>query len=91
MIEAARRRKWDWALRSGKLQVRRQGDQIGRIFAYRVIIFLGIIVKITKGAQNSGRLFSTEKVLYSFWQKMGLATFWAIFQKLTWSPCSPLP
>jgi hypothetical protein len=25
--------------------------------------------------------------VYSFWQRMRWATFWAIFHKLIWSPC----
>jgi hypothetical protein len=27
------------------------------------------------------------KDMHQFWQKMGWATFWAIFRKLVWSPC----
>jgi hypothetical protein len=31
-------------------------------------------------------LYSMDKFKNKFWQKMGWATFWAIFHKLIWSP-----
>jgi hypothetical protein len=40
---------------------------------------LGSFLKTAKVAQFCGLLFSAVKVMYSFWQKMAWATFWAIF------------
>jgi hypothetical protein len=40
--------------------------------------------KMTEVARKIGLLFSSEKVVYLFWQKHA---FWAIFHKLIWSPC----
>jgi hypothetical protein len=41
----------------------RQGDQIGRIFAHCMIVYLGSFLKITGVAQIFGTLFSTVKVM----------------------------
>jgi hypothetical protein len=43
---------------------RRQGDQIGQIFAYKVIVYLGRFFNITKEASILSVLISMEKVMY---------------------------
>jgi hypothetical protein len=45
---------------------RRQGDQIGQIFAYKVIVYLGRFFNITKEASILSVLISMEKVMYYF-------------------------
>jgi hypothetical protein len=54
-----------------------QGDQIGRFFAY-----WADFLKITKVVQNFRATFFTVKVVhYKVSQKMGLATFWAVYSQ----------
>jgi hypothetical protein len=53
-----------------------QGDQIGRIFAYWVIVFFGQFFLITAVLGY----FFPQLRFEIFWQK------WAIFLKLIWSP-----
>jgi hypothetical protein len=56
-----------------------QGDQIGRIFDDRVIVYIGHFLKIK---QFFGLLFSTVKAMYVLiLQKFGRATFWAILSQ----------
>jgi hypothetical protein len=62
-----------------------QGDQIGRIFAYWVIVYFGMFL-IAEVAYKVWLLFSAEKVIHYICQKLGWATFWAIFNKLIWLP-----
>jgi hypothetical protein len=54
-----------------------QGDQNRRIFDHWVTIYSG------RYFQNfrSSPLFSMVQVMYRIWQKMGWATFWAIFSQ----------
>jgi hypothetical protein len=57
-----------------------QGDQMGRIFAYGVVVYLDSILK------NLRLLFPTIQVMYQIWQKTGWAMFVRFFHKLIWSP-----
>jgi hypothetical protein len=45
---------------------RKQGDQIGRIFAYWVTVYFGTFLQITQIAQNVGLLISKAKVYVLF-------------------------
>jgi hypothetical protein len=54
-------------------------DQIVQIFAYWAIIFFGKFFLIAEVTSILGLLFSMEKVLCQFWQKMRWATFWGDF------------
>jgi hypothetical protein len=45
------------------------------------IVFFGHCFEITEEAKNSEPLFSTNQVLYSIWQNMAWAKFWAIFYR----------
>jgi hypothetical protein len=66
-----------------------QGDQIGRIFAQRAINYLhtlGSSLKVTEIVKIFRATFSTK--IFISGTKMGRATFWAIFRKLIWSPCT---
>jgi hypothetical protein len=80
---------------------RKQGDQIGRIFAYWAIVYLGHFLKNTKELLNFQANYYTVKVMpqaalnllanFSMVKdtqkpKMGWVTFWAIFYKLIRSP-----
>jgi hypothetical protein len=42
---------------------------------------MGSFLEIVEVVKLSGVLFSMLKVLCSVWQKMGWATFWAIFSQ----------
>jgi hypothetical protein len=68
----------------------KQGDQIGRIFAYWVIVFFELFFLnyvCTEGAYDFGATFlSRRKYILSF-DKKGVATFWVTFHKLIWPPC----
>jgi hypothetical protein len=56
-------------------------------FAIGKLLTLGSFWKILVcNGKNFRPLFSTVKVLYSFWRTMGWAQFWAFFHKLIWSP-----
>jgi hypothetical protein len=44
------------------------------------------VFKNDKSRPNFRPLFSKVQIMHYFWQKMGWATFWAIFYKLIWSP-----
>jgi hypothetical protein len=45
----------------------RQGDQIGRIFAYWMVVYFGPLLKITKCSQrNVGFFLSTVQVMYQY-------------------------
>jgi hypothetical protein len=57
-----------------------QGGQIGRNFDYWANVNFGQFLIITKVASNYGLgTFSTVKVMYSIWEKMDWAIFWATF------------
>jgi hypothetical protein len=48
----------------------RQGDQIGRIFAYWAIVFFWqFFWKLQKEPKFLGNFFSTEKAMHKIWQK----------------------
>jgi hypothetical protein len=50
-----------------------QGDQIGQIFAYLVIVYFGqLLKKIQKLHKIFGALFTMVKVTYYFWEINGL-------------------
>jgi hypothetical protein len=53
-----------------------QGDQIGRFFDIRVKLIRTIVLKIRWGDQTFARFSQNMR---SIEQKMGLASFWAIF------------
>jgi hypothetical protein len=57
-----------------------------RIFAYWVIVYFGQYFENYRSSPDLKATFSKAKIIYSFLQKMGWATFWAIFHKLIWSP-----
>jgi hypothetical protein len=61
-------------------------DQIGQIFAYSKLYFFGIKKLQKLVSQIFRRLISTEINIHSYFAKAGLATSWAIFHKLIWSP-----
>jgi hypothetical protein len=64
-----------------KLVGRRQGDQIGLLFA------LSIFSKIREEAQIFGQLLSAVRQFCILFNKsMDLAKFWPFFRKLIWSP-----
>jgi hypothetical protein len=46
-----------------------QGDQIGRIFTYGVTFYFELFCENYRSGQVFWLLFSTVKVIYSFWQK----------------------
>jgi hypothetical protein len=52
---------------------------LGDFFVYWQTVFFGSFLKITELAQILGILFSTRQVMYWLRQKMGQATFGAIF------------
>jgi hypothetical protein len=58
-----------------------QGDQIGRTFAYRLIVYFGQVKKKYRSSQKSCAdiIHSYSYVLIS--TNIGLATFWAIFSQ----------
>jgi hypothetical protein len=53
------------------------------------LFYVGSFSKFTKVFTNLGQLVSPVTAVYQFQQNMGLATFWATFYKLIWSPVNP--
>jgi hypothetical protein len=64
----------------------KQGDQIGRFFAYWPIKCCGQLLKITEVALAGGAVFSSVKVMHNFWQKWVGPHFGRFHHKLIWSP-----
>jgi hypothetical protein len=67
-----------------------QGDQIGRIFAYWMIVFFGYLFDYYKRNEKMRATLSHGESDALISTKMGWATLWAFFHKLIWSPCSVL-
>jgi hypothetical protein len=63
-----------------------QGDQIGRIFAYWVVVFFCNFSNVAEISQISESLFSSENSYALILTKMDWATFGRYFNKLIWSP-----
>jgi hypothetical protein len=64
-----------------------QGDQIGRIFVYWVIVYFGQFVENYRSSPNIWTTFIHGKSCAIISTKLGWATFWATFsQKFIWSP-----
>jgi hypothetical protein len=60
------------------------GDQIGRILAY--FATLGSLLENHRDSPIFCLLFSTDKVLFYFWQNALGYNLGDFFQKLIWSP-----
>jgi hypothetical protein len=59
-----------------------QGDQIGRIFSHRLMVYFGqVFFKITKIAQIFEPLCSTYKIMNIFLRKIDWATFLSNFSQ----------
>jgi hypothetical protein len=56
---------------------------IGRFFAYWAIVYFGQFFVNCRISQ----LFSSVKVMHYFRPKIVLATVWATFYNIIWSPC----
>jgi hypothetical protein len=66
----------------------KQGDQIGLIFAHWVIVYFGYSFENLKSSPYFwATTFSMVKVNHRL-KQLAWATFWAIFHKPIWSPCS---
>jgi hypothetical protein len=61
-----------------------QGDQVGRIFAFWATVYLlwAVFFINYQSSLHFWATFSKCKVMQYFFQKMGWATFWAIFRPL---------
>jgi hypothetical protein len=75
-------------LHSKKPWIRKdQGDQIGRIFSYWMIIFFVRFLKISEVAQIYGTTFSQSiRSLFILTKKWIGLHFGRLFHKLIWSP-----
>jgi hypothetical protein len=56
------------------------GDHIGRIFAYRAVVYIGQFFYYRCSANVLGYFFQSTNYVLIF-KKMGLATFWATFSQ----------
>jgi hypothetical protein len=63
-----------------------QGDQIGRFFAHWVIVYFKPFFENYKRRHNLWRTLFPCKNHTLILTKMGWGAFWAIFNKLIWSP-----
>jgi hypothetical protein len=64
-----------------------QGDQIGRTFAHRVVVYDGQHFENCLSSLSILATICRSKMLcISFDEKTAWAAFWAIFYKLIWSP-----
>jgi hypothetical protein len=63
-----------------------QGDRIGRIIASLATFYFGQVCENCQSFHILGPTCCTVKGMHSFWQKMGWATSWSIFNRLIWSP-----
>jgi hypothetical protein len=63
-----------------KIVARKQSDRIGRFFTYgKIDNFWAVFLEITEVAQIIGPLFPRYNLCFNLDQKMGWASFWAIF------------
>jgi hypothetical protein len=60
------------------MEVQNQGDRIGRIFTYWVIVYFEQFFEKDKRNTKFGQVCPLVKVVY-YLTKMGWAPFWAIF------------
>jgi hypothetical protein len=63
------------------LETGNQGDQIGRIFAYCVTVCFGQFFENKRNSRHFWNTFFTVKMYSNFGEKMGWASFWAIFSQ----------
>jgi hypothetical protein len=68
---------------------RKQGDQIGRIFAQWAIAYFGQwFENYRSSAYFWATFFPQYQLSINFYKKIVWATFSALFQKLIWSSCT---
>jgi hypothetical protein len=58
-----------------------QGDQIGRIFAHWASVYIEQVFCFQKEPECFAYFLPLKKLCINFVQKMGWATFWAIFSQ----------
>jgi hypothetical protein len=58
-----------------------QGDQIGRIFAFRVSVFFGLLFENYRSSLKFGHFSYNGERCGLILTKIGWATFWAIFSQ----------